>query len=343
MKHRVCLAGLSLTIVAAVGLAGCSDIQARQAFKDGNKLYKEENFRKAIEKYDRAIELDPQNPAAYFYRASSYQAIYRPGRTDIPDNQSRLDTAIEGYKKVLELAASATDETDKQVKANALAALTGIYAEDPYRNYDEAVKYANELVSVNPNDARYLLAMANLYEKFDKVNEAEGAYKKIRELYPNDAKLCSAVAAFYNKPLWPDPSGKNADGKTSRFDDAISTLQACAELEPTDPGGFHKVAVFYWDKAYRDASLDPKQRNAYAEQGLQFADKALSLKPDYFEAVVFKNLLYRVKASATTNPRERAAFLDEAEKYQKLGIELKKQQQEAAAQQAAAAKPSPTS
>ena len=341
MKHRVSLTGLSFLIVAAIGFAGCSSIQARQAFKDGNKLYKEENFRKAIEKYDRALELEPANAPAAFYRASSYQALYRPGRTDIPDNKSRLDTAIEGYKSVVNSAG--TTEEDKQVKANALAALTGIYAEDPYRNYDSAVEYANQLVSQNPNDAKFLLAMANLYERFERTAEAESVYKKIRELYPNDAALCSHVAGFYNKPLWSDPSGRNADGKTSRFEDAITTLKACAELAPQDPGGFHKVAVFYWDKAYRDASLDPKQRDAYAVAGLEYADKALSLKPDYFEAVVFKNLLYRVRASATTDPRQRTSYLDEAEKYQKLGIELKKQQQEAAAQQAALKPASPAS
>lgn len=343
MKHGTSLAGLTLTILVAVGLTGCSEIRARQAFKDGNKNYKEENFRKAIEKYDAAIALEPNEPAAHFYRASSYQALYRPGRTDIADNKQRLDTAIEGYKKVLELSANPKDEAEKQVKANALAALTGIHADDPYKNYDEAVKYAHELVGQNPTDSRFLLAMANLYEKFEKTDEAEAQYKRIRELHPNDPKLCSAVAGFYNKPLWPDPTGKNADGKRSRFDDAIATLRACAELEPNDPGGFHKVAVFYWDKAYRDASLEPAERDTYANEGLTYADKALALKPDYFEAVVFKNLLYRVKASATTDPRQRAAYLDEAEKFQKLGVELKKQAQEAQAQQAALATPSPAS
>lgn len=328
MKHRVSPAGVSFLIIAAVGLSGCNELRARQAFKDGNKLYKEENFRKAIEKYDRVIELDPDKPEAYFYRASAFQALYKPGRTDVPDNKQRLESAIEGYKRVLELAQGATSDTAKQVKANALAALTAIYGEDPYRSYDEAIKYANELVAENPNDSRFLLAMANLYEKFDKLNEAETTYKKIRELYPNDPKLCSAVASFYNKPLWPDPTGRNADGKASRFADSIATLRACADLEPNEPGGYHKVAVFYWDKAYRDASLDSAQRHAHADQGLEYADKALSLKPDYFEAVVFKNLLYRVKAAATTDPRKRAGFLDEAEKYQKLGVELKKQQQE---------------
>ena len=32
-------------------------------------------------------------------------------------------------------------------------------------------------------------------------------------------------------------------------------------------------------------------------------DKALALKPDYFEAVIYKGLLYRVKANVAKNPQ----------------------------------------
>ena len=36
---------------------------------------------------------------------------------------------------------------------------------------------------------------------------------------------------------------------------------------------------------------------------MENVDKALALKPDYFEAVIYKGLLYRVKASAAKQPR----------------------------------------
>ena len=46
-----------------------------------------------------------------------------------------------------------------------------------------------------------------------------------------------------------------------------------------------------------------------------------------------KGLLYRVKASATNDRRQKAEFLEKAQELQKQGLELKKQQ---AAEQAAA-------
>jgi len=322
MKVKVAaliMASLALTL-------GCEKVQAKQALKDAHKQYRDENYKKAIEYYEKVLALQPDLPEAHFYLGSSHQALFRPGK-DTPDNKAHLEKAVEEYKKSLELN-DGHNANLKTVKRNTLAALTSIYAEEPYRNFEEAKKYADLLVADNPNDARNLYAMANLYEKFGKVMEAEETYKKVAEMNPNDPKACGALAAFYNKPLW--------EGK-SKFDQAIATLERCANLDPNDPGGYQKLATFYWDKAYRDPLLSDAQANEYADKGLEAVDKALKIKPDYFDAIIFKGLLYRVKAKTAKNPRERAEYLDQAQTLQKQGLELKKE----AAAAAAAASPGP--
>jgi tetratricopeptide (TPR) repeat protein len=143
---------------------------------------------------------------------------------------------------------------------------------------------------------------------------------------PNDPKACGALAAFYNKPLW--------EGR-SRFDDAIEILQRCATLDPSDPGGYQKVASFYWDKAYRDPMLGDQEKDQYADKGLEAVDKALEIKPDYFEAIIYKGLLFRVKAQVARSPQLRAQYLDQAATLQKVGLDLKKEQEAQAASAAA--------
>ncbi|HET7746340.1 MAG TPA: tetratricopeptide repeat protein [Vicinamibacteria bacterium] len=328
---------LAVLLLPALTLTACGQVQAKAAFKDANKNYREENFKQAIPGYEKAVSINPNFAEAWFYLGSSHQALYRPGKDD-PENKKRLEDAINAYRKSLEVNPAQTPN-QKTVKQNTLAALTSIYSDDPFKNYDEAIKYANQLVQENPSDTRNLFAMANLYEKFEKVDEAERTYKQVYDANPNDPKACGALGAFYNKPLWKDEQG----AARSRFNDAIQVLEKCAAINPNDAGGWQKVATFYWDKAYRDPLLTDEEKNQYADRGMAAVDKALELKPDYFEAVIYKGLLYRVKAAATPDARAKQEYLDKAVALSKQGQELRKQAEQAAAAAAAAATPAPES
>jgi tetratricopeptide (TPR) repeat protein len=323
---------------------GCNTVKAKAAFKDGNRLYKEENFRKAIEEYEKAVALMPDFPEALFYLASSEQALYRPGKEGA-ENRQRLDKAVADFEKALEVNKADTP-TLKGLRLTTLGALTSIYAEPPLQNYDKALKYAEELVKDNPNDTKNLYAMAGLYEKFNRVAEAEQTYLKVAEQNPNDVKACGAVAAFYNKPLWDDKGQVWQEGskaiRRSQFDKAIATLERCAAIDPKDPSGYHKVATFYWDKAYRDPMLSDNQKDEYADKGLAAIAKALEIKPDYWEAIIYKNLLFRVKAQVAKNPAQRKQYLEQAQILQKQAMDLRKEQQAAAGADAGATPPEGT-
>ena len=58
-------------LVPVLALSGCGRVRSRAAMKDGNKDYKEENFKKAVIDYGRAVELDPNFAEAWFYLGSS--------------------------------------------------------------------------------------------------------------------------------------------------------------------------------------------------------------------------------------------------------------------------------
>jgi tetratricopeptide (TPR) repeat protein len=326
---KTSLKALALALLPLLAGTACSQVQAKARFKDGNKAYKDEDFKKAIVAYRKAVDLKPDFAEAWFYLGSSHQALYRPGKEGA-ENQAFLDQAIEAYKKGLEVNPGES-ENQKSAKRNTLAALTAIYTDDPYKSFETANDYAEKLVSDNPLDPKNQYARANLYEKFGKVDEAEKTYRQVAESHPNDTKACGALAAFYNKALWKDDQG----APRSKFEQAIEILERCANLDPNDHAGYQKVATFYWDKAYRDPLLSDQQKETYADKGLEAVDKALKIKPDYADALIYKGLLIRVKANATTDQRLRQQYLDQAQLIQKQAMDLKKQQQ--LAEQAAAA------
>jgi tetratricopeptide (TPR) repeat protein len=322
----------ALLALVVVGV-GCDLVKAKAAFKDGNKLYKEENYRLAIEDYERAVQLKPDFAEAHVYLASAHQSLYRPGRDDDPENAMHLNTAIEHYEKSLEVNTGETPGLEA-VRVTALGALTGIYSDPPVEDFEKALNYAEELVKDNPDDTKNMYAMANLYEKFDRVDDAEATYLRVVRDNSEDAKACGALSAFYNKALW-DMDGnvwtEETEGpRRSRFEDAIQTMEHCATLDPSDPSGYYKVATFHWDKAYRDHSLNDEEKNEYADLGIEAVDKALEIQPDYWEAIITKGLLFRVKAQVAPTRSDRKEKLEQAQILQKQAMDLRKEQQAAA-------------
>lgn len=333
MRTRYRAPVLAILLPLVLLSVGCDLVRAKAAFKDGNRLYKEENYRKAIDEYERAVQLKPDFAEAHFYLASSQQSLYRPGKEGA-ENRMRLDKAIEHFELALELNKGGTPNL-QQLRLNTLGALTAIYSEPPLSNYEKALAYAELLVKDNPNDVKNLYAMANLYEKFGRVAEAEQTYVRVSEQNPKDAKACGALAAFYNKPLWDDQGAvwveTSKSARRAKFDAAIATLDRCADIDPADPSGHYKLAMFYWDKAYRDPNLSDKEKNEFADKGIETVGVSLEAKPDYWEAIITKGLLYRVKAQVASNPAARKQYLEQAVLLQKQAMELRKESQAATA------------
>jgi tetratricopeptide (TPR) repeat protein len=328
-NHAPLLVAILALVVVGVG---CELIQAKAAFKDGNKLYKEEDYRGAIKEYERAIALKPDFAEAHAYLASAHQSLYRPGRDDA-ENKMHLEKAIEHYEKSLEVNTRDTPNLEA-VRVTALGALTGIYSDPPVEDFKKALEYAEELVKDNPDDTKNMYAMANLYEKFNQVDDAEGTYLRVVRDNPDDPKACGALSAFYNKPLW-DRDGnvwtdESQGARASRFEDAIQTMEHCATLDPEDPSGYYKVATFFWDKAYRDHTITEEEKNEYADLGIEAVDKALAIQPDYWEAIISKGLLFRVKAQVAPTRSDRKTYLEQAQILQKQAMDLRKEQQAAA-------------
>ena len=188
----------------------------------------------------------------------------------------------------------------------------------------------------NPNDAKNLYAMANLYEKFGRVTEAEQTYIKVAEQNANDAKACGALAAFYNKPLWDDSGAVFVENQTkgarrAKFDAAIATLERCANLDASDPSGFYKLAMFYWDKAYRDPLVGDKEKDVLRGQGHRgrrqvAADEARLLGGDHRQGPALPR-----QGAGRDQPEGAQGVPRQAVLLQKQAMELRKETQAAAA------------
>jgi len=80
------------------------------------------------------------------------------------------------------------------------------------------------------------------------------------------------------------------------------------------------------DKAYRDFRLKEPEKKEFVLKGIEQVDKALQLKPDYMEALTYKNLLLRLQANLEKDQAKQSALLKEADKLRDQAMELQKKQ-----------------
>ena len=317
--------GLVLAIVAGVSLAtaGCGQInriKGMMAFKDANTLYRNQDYRGATIKYEEALVgcsggegdcNDPALVASYFYLANSYDNMYRPARRGEAANDLALTKAIENYKKSAEL------DANPATKTLALQYLVNAYGPDKLNDPAQSEPILQQMIQMDPKEPSNYFVLAGIYEQNGDYEMAEATLLKAREARPNEANVYMQLAGFYNRQ--------------GEFDKTIEALQQRATQEPTNPEAFYTMATYYWDKAYRDFRLPEAEKVKYVQSGVDAVDKAIELKGDYMEALVYKNLLLRLQANLEKNPARQQALLREADQFRNRAEELRKQKAAASA------------
>jgi tetratricopeptide (TPR) repeat protein len=263
------------------------------AFVQANKLFEQHDYAAAARKYEEAIAADPGNGPAYFFLGNSYDQIYAPSRKGQADNDVLLAKAVENYRTAIRLV------RDPKIKKLALEFLIAAYGPDKLNEPVQAVSVVQDLIALHPTDPRNHFVLAKIYEDTGNYEHAEHALIAAKQANPTDPAVYLQLAGYYNRQ--------------GEFEKTMETLGQRAALEPTNPEAHYIIATYYWDKAYRDFRLPGTDKRKYVEQGLEAADRALGLKDDYMDALVYKNLLLRLMANLETDPAKQSALLQEAD------------------------------
>jgi tetratricopeptide (TPR) repeat protein len=311
---------LSRTAVIAsilgLGLASsaCEQIgalRAKMAFKDANLLYQSQDYRAAAAKYEEVVAADPNLTAAFFFLGNSYDNLYRPSRQGDAQNDALLTSAVKNYRKSVEV------EPDPKLKKLALEYLVAAYGPDKLNDPSQSEALLQQMIQLEPSEPTNYFALARIYEDSGVYDQAEQMLIKAREVKPSDPAVYMTLAGYYNRQ--------------GDFDKTIEALQARLQQEPNNPEAHYTISTFYWDKAYRDFRLTDDQKMSYVQSGIGAIDKAIELKADYEEALVYKNLLLRLQANLEKDRGRQLALLKQADQLRDKAQELRKQRAAGAA------------
>jgi tetratricopeptide (TPR) repeat protein len=200
------------------------------------------------------------------------------------------------------------------------------------------VGFYEERLKKDPTDVAAVNGEIQTYTRWNRLEEALAAYQKKAALLPNDAEAQYAVGVFVWQQLFQRGGGPDKaafdprpDPNAPAADEAAAKKNGKAKKKkPKRPKGKHKGGAAEPAQAAEAPPEEPHktpppfsvgdivgaQRVALADLGIKYLQRALALRPQYREAMVYLNLLLRQKAMAYFNrPSLWQATIDEAEKW----------------------------
>ncbi|MDQ3169722.1 MAG: hypothetical protein M3Q55_06265 [Acidobacteriota bacterium] len=316
MHSRLALRTLVVLLGVTLAAAGCGrysfgNLKAKKSFNEANGLYARGEFKGAAAKYEEVladpgvVERDPNMGAAYFYLGNSYDNLYKPARKGEAENDAHLQKAVQNYTLAAEKAG------DPLIRKRALEYLVAAYAPDKLNTPDRSEPLVRRMIEMEPNEPSNYHVLGKVHEDAAQMEQAEAAYRKAIELNPSLSDSHQILAGFFNRQ--------------GDFDKTLAAMAERARIDSNNPEAFHQMSVWYWEKVNKDYTLARAKKLEYLQAGLVAEDKALSLNPNYLEAVVYKGLLLRQQALVETDRAKQAALIREADQLQQKALALQKQ------------------
>jgi tetratricopeptide (TPR) repeat protein len=315
------LSGASLTL-GILGLAatiGCSQVgmvQARRDFKAANAAYQQQDYKRAAEMYEQTLQEDPALIEAYFFLGNSYDNQFKPSRRGDAANDAFLEKAVKNYTVASEKLSAGSTEDQKKLGKLSLEYLQAAYGVDKLNDPAKAEPIVQKMIQLEPGEPSNYFVLAKIYEDAGAYPEAEQTLMNAKAAKPSDPSVYMTLAGYYNRQ--------------GQFDKTIDALEQRAKVEPTNPEAFQTIAAYYWDETRGDSSLTDAQKREYIAKGVEAADKALSLKTDFVEALTFKGLLLRQQALVEKDPAKQQELVKQGTALGDKANELRKAQTKSA-------------
>jgi tetratricopeptide (TPR) repeat protein len=224
---------------------------------------------------------------------------------------------------------------------------------------DTAIEDFKQAKEADPEllNARLYLATAyaSLYipgapsqENMARGNQAVAEFKEVLEKDPNNVSAIDGIGSILFQM-----GGQPFDPK--KFEESKSYHQKHIQLKPEDPEPYYWMGVIDWTLAFRangEMRMDYNKNNIrkqvkdtdplpaairsdYAskygqliDEGVTDLQKAISIRPDYDDAMAYLNLLYRRKADMVESKEEREQLLKQADDLVDKVKEIKQKRSE---------------
>jgi tetratricopeptide (TPR) repeat protein len=258
---------------------------------------------KAIEAYDKAIELDQKgklkNKETMKINISQVRNLYREKGAKNYQNSQFAD-AFKNLEKSVILYDYPRIKADTLFNIGIIALYTGLAAEQA-KDYDNAKKYFNICIDKGYVETDAYVALAHLYAELNEKDKQKQTLEKGFEKYPNSKEL---QGVYINYCI-----------ATNQFDEALKKIETSLKDDPKNSNLLHVKAAIY-DKLANDTSIkiSNEDRLTYLNKAIDNYKEAIVIKADFFDsnfnlgAIYFNNALLKLKEADKINVRDKEKY-----------------------------------
>jgi tetratricopeptide (TPR) repeat protein len=175
---------------------------------------------------------------------------------------------------------------------------------------DKAINELQAYLKVRPNDTAARETLINLLLNAERTDQAIQFFVDYLAAHPADLDAVRSIATLF--------------AKKGDFQQALNWYEKITLLDSRNPEAFYTFGVVCYENVAKNNQMPITDKPAVVERGKAALAKAIAMKPDYFEANVYMNLLFREQAKLEVDPLKQQALYQEADKYRNAAIAITK-------------------
>jgi TonB family protein len=250
---------LALTALLAQPVA---PIDSRGWINKGVQEYKAARYQDAVESFQKAVYLDPNNVTAHLYLATSLMSQYIPG-AESPENMDIASKAAEEFNRVLQIDPNNTTALASMASLRYQQAQGMPDLDQKIRKLDEAASWYEKLIAADPQnkEAYYSLGVIDWvkwYAPYLRTRTDLGMRPEQPGPLPNPAR--QQLKTEYS----------------SMIEHGISSLEKALQLDPRYSDAMAYMNLLIRERA--DLADSPEQYRSETELADQWVHKALDAK-----------------------------------------------------------------
>jgi tetratricopeptide (TPR) repeat protein len=285
-------AHLALLILIGVSAAGCSELQARRHARSGNTHYREGDYAGAVREYEESERYYDGLQVVALNKGLACRQLMIPG-AKTPENDKAVDCALQAFTRAKEIE-------PKDARGDALYVQTLFDAD----RFDTLAKMYEGQLAKNDKDLGAINGLVTVYSRSNDWRKTIEWTSRRADIESHDAEAHYGVGVLIHNLLF-QKGGSDKSSYDPRPDPNLDPKKAPPKVPPP----------------FGEEDIVGDERIKLADQGIAYLEKAIEIRPEYKEAFIYINLLYRQKSLAyLENWQEWQKCIDLAESWRNKAL-----------------------